>query len=242
MIVIRVNMSTVCPRCGAKNDDDARFCTNCRAKLFSRSPPTGSPMKYSPLNVKMIIAAGVILVVVVFVGVYLFSSQSKGITSTTLQVTTALTSAYQAVASQSIRGSCTPVSGYLCENLSISKSNGLMNLVIGQNTGSTQYNVALACAVSSNNYGLPYAESDPWYYVMSSGYVKSATQANPSGSISLASGEQITVKGLPCYDASGRLITSGTASNYTLWYNYTSVNTSSPSTYALIVKMAEVTT
>jgi hypothetical protein len=139
--------------------------------------------------------------------------------------------------------SCVASPGYLCSNPSLLTS-GLLTFTFGQNTGSTIYDVELACGATSTTGGLP-ANAYAWSTIGTTG--TAGTQVIPIGatvgsnvpvggtwaasygnSLSLSSGQTVQVVGLPCFGATTTQIATanvpaaiGTSFSGYLWLNYT---------------------
>jgi hypothetical protein len=93
---------------------------------------------------------------------------------------------------------CIAYSGFACLNPSLSTS-GKLSFTLAQSTGSTFYNVALACVPASQSNGLP----NGTFYKLS----------NPT----LANGQITSVSGLPCAGTTA----GGTSFKGRLWMNFT---------------------
>lgn len=69
-----------CGKCGAKNADNAEFCTNCGAKLNKSASTKMDAVSVSNQNDKNrkvgIIAVAVVVVLVVIIGIFLFGGRS----------------------------------------------------------------------------------------------------------------------------------------------------------------------
>ena len=94
---------------------------------------------------------------------------------------------------------------YLCQN-PVMSTNGTLSILIGQNSGQDQYNIALACTASTNSTsGGPFTNgTSPWYYVNSTGALKGSF--NSSNTYTLTSGGKLNVNGLPCFGTTGTLL------------------------------------
>jgi hypothetical protein len=134
---------------------------------------------------------------------------------------------------------CIAAPGFLCTSAALNHA-GNISVTIGQSSGSTYYNVALACAATTTTGGLP-NPSNSMVLIWGSNGVASNTLSGynvgtSSGNIlittgndlSLASGQTVTVNSLPCYGSAGVRLATGTAnvvigSSYSgvLWMNYT---------------------
>ncbi len=132
---------------------------------------------------------------------------------------------YLGVFSPAVIGpACTGSAPYVCENPLTLSTSGTVTFTMGQASGSTQYNIGLSCAATSTSSGLPYSSvGNVFWYPASNGFISStANQISPS--LSLSSGEEQSMSGLPCYDSKGVPIGSipiGTGFTGYIWYNYT---------------------
>ena len=96
---------------------------------------------------------------------------------------------------------------YSCTGATLS-TNGSVSFLLGQNTGTNQYNVEVACTAVTNSSGGPYASSSPWISVTSE----------------LDSGTSVQVNGTPCFSSTGALLgTQNLGVQFTgvLWERYT---------------------
>ena len=124
---------------------------------------------------------------------------------------------------------CIVAAPYYCQN-PIMGTGGTLSFTLGQNSGSTEYNIGLGCAATTTANGLPYtgsttATSDGFYFLGTSGAVSGNTL--PANTLTLSSGQQIPVSGVQCWSSSGALesasgIAIGTGFTGKLWVNYTS--------------------
>ena len=146
----------------------------------------------------------------------------------------------------SLGTACIPVAPFLCSNPSLTTA-GLLSFTLGQNSQSTQYNIALACAATSNSLGLPNTGSaDPWYYVNTNGVASESTGGSnsPANTLSLVPGQQLAVSGIQCYQSSGATFdpgSVGSAFTGTIWINYTTSSSNVVDGNWLTAKMATIT-
>ncbi len=148
--------------------------------------------------------------------------------------------------------SCLAVAGYLCSAPTMA-TNGQLTFTLGQSTGSTQYNVGVACAAGANSVGLPYTggfTGAAFYFPTTASSTVTNTLPATTNSVSLISGQQTTIAGLPCFSSSPTAASYlfnpgavGASFTGTLWYNYTSLSTAPASATNpwLTVKMATLT-
>ncbi len=140
---------------------------------------------------------------------------------------------FSAVPNNGFMGTCIGAPGFSCMDPLMGTS-GLVSLALGQNTGSTLYNVELACISASN----------PLAYTPNSGGIYSTPLAQVSygdNGPGFASGELIQLNNLPCYGSASLLgpVRSGTQFNGVIWMNYTTNSTPpGPGNPWLIVKVA----
>ncbi len=124
---------------------------------------------------------------------------------------------------------CVASPGYLCSGPALN-SNGELSFQFGQNTGSSIYDIEMACAATSGSTGLP-ANMAAFSPISTAG----VAQANTVGLSynAIVSGQTLSISTLPCYTSTGVALgsalspaLSGTAtigqsfSGY-LWLNYT---------------------
>ncbi len=146
----------------------------------------------------------------------------------------------------SLGTACIAAAPFLCSNPSLTTA-GLLSFTLGQNTQSTQYNIALACAATSNSLGMPNTGSaDPWYYVSTNGVASESTggSTSPANTLSLVPGQQLTVSGIQCYQSGGTVFNPGSVgSSFTgaIWINYTTSSSNVVSGNWLTAKMATIT-
>ncbi len=130
--------------------------------------------------------------------------------------------------------SCIASPGYSCSNPILNNA-GTLSFTFGQNTGSTIYNVELACAATSTGTGQPSSTA------LGGGYNSLLLSASGGGSPGLAngitggvstlvgnqlsSGQTVQISGWPCYGTTGSALGSqsiGAAFSGFIWMNYTS--------------------
>jgi hypothetical protein len=113
---------------------------------------------------------------------------------------------------------CVASPGYLCQNPTLITT-GKLTFSLGQSTGSSAYNIALACAETQMTNGLPNPGTS-FYSITASG----AAIAESNSGNTLVSGQELVVEGLPCYGSTGALLSSpsvGTSFSGYIWLNYT---------------------
>ena len=109
---------------------------------------------------------------------------------------------------------------YSCTDLLLA-TNGTSSFLLGQNTGSNEYNVALACTAAMNSTGGP-LPSDAWVYLNASGIPKQSY--NSGSAYVLYSGTSLLVNNTPCYSDTGALLGTqpiGASFSGILWIRYT---------------------
>ncbi len=112
---------------------------------------------------------------------------------------------------------CIATSGYYCSNPTLT-TGGTLTFIFGQSTGSTLYNLEIACTDAGNTLG-PYPITS-FNSITGTGL---AIVASSTGN-QLNSGQSIVVSALPCYTSSGVFIGSrpvGYAYSGYIWVNYT---------------------
>ena len=111
-----------------------------------------------------------------------------------------------------ISGSCAVQPGYECINAAINTS-GQLRFEFGQNTGTTEYNFELACYVLSAVNDQP---------TVGTGIYTSISNVGASLN-QLATGRQVNISRLQCYDINGTVFASSTGARFSgwLWINYT---------------------
>lgn len=104
----------------------------------------------------------------------------------------------------SIIGSvCSPQFKYVCQS-AVLAADGQLSFLFGQNTGTTEYNLAFACTAGSNvSSGQPYVAGggNPWEYLGSSGGLSSTY--NSSNAYVLYTNKFVYINGITCYDING---------------------------------------
>ncbi len=121
---------------------------------------------------------------------------------------------------------CVAAPGYLCSNPVIN-SIGNLSVTIGQSTGASIYNVALACASTTLPNGLPDPAGSLVYLSSSGSATGTVSNSAGSGALALSSGQTISVSGLKCFDDNGLPLSTNYAFTGYLWMNYT-VQSGSP--------------
>lgn len=139
-----------------------------------------------------------------------------------------------------IGNACVASPGYLCQSASLGTTGNVL-FTLGQNTGTTIYNIALACAATSTTTGYPGMVSGAGTYnafvgVFTTGSTNGIAQGNFgslvawNGGAQLASGQTIAISGngVPCYGTTGAPLgtaatpaTIGQAFSGFIWMNYT---------------------
>jgi hypothetical protein len=123
--------------------------------------------------------------------------------------------------------SCLGSPGYSCQS-PLLNSAGFLSFTLGQSTGSTLYNVQLACASTAASSGLPYdanSLTNPFQGV--NAVSGTAIPAVITGLLTLSSGQTSQVSNVVCYNAAGSPIdvspndALGTSFSGTLYVNYT---------------------
>lgn len=125
--------------------------------------------------------------------------------------------------------SCLPVVGFLCQYVTLS-TGGNLSVTFGQNQGTTFYNVAMACAATTQPSGYPNPpNSITLLYANGSATNMVATASNTPSKLNVTSGQTIAVSRLRCYGTNGLPIattgaplTLGSAFAGALYVNYTS--------------------
>ncbi len=98
---------------------------------------------------------------------------------------------------------CTPQFKYVCQS-AVLASDGQLSFLFGQNTGSTEYNLAFACTASSNvSSGQPYVAGggNPWEYLGADGSL-SNTYSQTNAYV-LYTNKFVFINGITCYDING---------------------------------------
>jgi hypothetical protein len=147
---------------------------------------------------------------------------------------------------------CVASPGYLCSSPTLG-SNGELAFTFGQNTGSTIYNVQMACVATTNSVGLP-SNGAAWSPIATNGLAVTMSGPNTAnalgGSGGFVSGQEQAVTGLPCYGTTGIAIgsalnpalsataTIGTSFSGYLFLNYTGTYCSGSGCTWYTVKMA----
>ncbi len=130
---------------------------------------------------------------------------------------------------------------YSCTGPTLS-TNGSVSFLLGQNTGTNQYNIAVACTSAMNSTGGP-LPANAWVYLNASGAPKSSYISGSA--YELDSGTFIQVNNTPCYSSTGAPLGSqsyGTAFTGMLWLRYT-INPSTPASVGnpyVLVRLADL--
>ena len=143
--------------------------------------------------------------------------------------------------------SCIATPGYLCQSPLLSHSTGGLTITFGQNTGSTIYNVSIACAATSaSTTGLPYYVGTPSGNVMSAGNSVGfsvftsggvATGTPAGNTLTVTSGYQTTLSGINCFSSSGYNLvgnapTVGTGFTGALYIGYNTIGNGPDNAFA----------
>ena len=115
---------------------------------------------------------------------------------------------------------CKPTSEFLCQNTVI-KENGTVSLNLEQYSGSTMYDVQIACTVYNYSARAPIPLSA--FEWLNDGNLTGTSVAGLSENSMLNSGQMILVHGLPCYANSAVVNKQSYGLSYfgTVWLNYT---------------------
>ncbi len=114
--------------------------------------------------------------------------------------------------------SCIAASGFLCQNPTLVTS-GTLTFTFSQSSGSSFYNVQLACAATAQSTGLP----NPITAFNSISATGAVLIPSSTGN-TLTSGQSLTVASLPCYTSTGAQLSGaaiGSAYSGFIWVNYT---------------------
>ncbi len=91
-------------------------------------------------------------------------------------------------------------------------TNGLLTFTFGQNTGSTEYNLAFACSDAQNvTTGEPFANltkvnsGGVWYYMNSTGFLTQVKYLSFGEPKFMQTEQTITVNSLQCFDQNGNI-------------------------------------
>ena len=137
---------------------------------------------------------------------------------------------------------CNVLFKFSCNDLYLA-TNGSVSFLLGQNSGTTEYNIAIACTQSANATGGP-LPSTAWVYLNASGATKSSYSS--SSTYLFESGTSVFVNDVPCYSGTGALLGSkdyGTAFSGNLWIRYTNLpGTQGGANLIVINKIASVST
>ena len=142
--------------------------------------------------------------------------------------------------------SCIATPGYLCQSPLLSHTSGTLSIQFGQNTGSTIYNVIIACsATTSSNGNGPYITGSPTGNFLASpnlGYSEftstgAATGVAAGNTLQVNSGYTLTLSGINCFSSSGADLTAnppsiGSGFTGTLWVGYNTTGSGPQNTYA----------
>jgi hypothetical protein len=112
---------------------------------------------------------------------------------------------------------CLSSMGFLCKTPQLI-TDGTLTFNFGQNTGSTLYNLELACAASANTLG-PYPIT-AFNSIASTGFSLPASNTGNT----VTNGQTMVVSELPCYTNTGTPLSSpamGTNFSGYIWVNYT---------------------
>ncbi|MCW6160012.1 MAG: hypothetical protein LVQ95_02930 [Candidatus Micrarchaeales archaeon] len=130
---------------------------------------------------------------------------------------------------------------YLCQNTSLSTS-GTLSAYVGQNTGMSEYNFALACTASANaTNGGPYAAVSPWEYAGSGGALSPNYNANDT--LTMQSGMKLQFNGIQCYGQNGQSFSGSAGAQFTgyVWAEFTTnAGPPSQSNPFVVVRVASI--
>ncbi len=135
--------------------------------------------------------------------------------------------------------SCLGSPGYSCQT-PLLNSSGLLSFTLGESTGTTIYNVQLACAATATSTGMPYDTnalySNPFQSVNALTGRATASNAVPTNPLTMASGQTAQVSNVVCFNAQGQPMNAapnnalGTSFSGTVYVNYTTAATTPGST------------
>ncbi len=130
-----------------------------------------------------------------------------------------------------IGAACISSPGFLCTGMAFNnQAPNRLSITLGQDTGTSIYNVELVCAGRSTDKGMPYVlnTSDSFSIISSNG--NASHNYNILGtdkSLTLVNGQTIQIHNLTCYYATGTIVGKpnpapiGTAYCGGIWMNYT---------------------
>ncbi len=127
-----------------------------------------------------------------------------------------------------VSSQCNGIPGFPCSTPVLNQS-GLLSITIGQVGSSPIYDVMLSCSASFNTSGEP-SNASSWTLVQSNGIGIPISQLagrgeSPINGTVMVSGQNLRIKGIPCYGSSGEPMASpsaiDTAFTGALWINYT---------------------
>lgn len=116
--------------------------------------------------------------------------------------------------------SCTASVGYLCSAPLLTTS-GTLNVIIGQQTGSNEYNIGIACTSLTSSSGPN--PSTAMMYIAADGSLSASLPATPLA-LYIYNVQSVSIGDLPCYGTTGlQLGNIGLGFQYTgtLWITYT---------------------
>ncbi len=150
-----------------------------------------------------------------------------------------VSSTFNSFGAPNIGPTCISSFKYICQAASLNNS-GMLSAGIGQNTGMTEYNFAVACTASVNSTnGGPYSIASPWVYAGTDGVL--STHYNANNTLVMQSGMRQQFSGIQCYGQNGLAFSGplGAEFNGFIWIEFTS-NAGQPSTSNpyIIVKAA----
>jgi hypothetical protein len=118
---------------------------------------------------------------------------------------------------------CIATPGFSCSGANI--LNGNLSIILGQDTGSSMYNLEVACVASPEPSGFSNPQTS-FMTLSQIGIPEPISALNLSSSANLSSGGETFVAGLPCYGTTGDKI-GATANAFfgQLWLNYTMLPT-----------------
>ncbi len=154
--------------------------------------------------------------------------------------------------------SCVASPGYSCQTATLSPQGtyDTLGLTLGQNTGSTVYNIQMACAATTTSGGLPSTSGTATANVNGNGFGNVLSTGviaiGANSATQLVSGQTITIPtnalGLPCWTSTATALTAaaspvGTSFSGYLWLNYTTGSGAPSGTNPyLTIKIATITT
>lgn len=136
--------------------------------------------------------------------------------------------------------SCLGSPGYTCQNPLMTAGNymgvgsaAVVSFTLGQSTGSTEYNIGIACAATTTSSGQPntaFATNAFTYPNINTGVA--TTFYSNANTMTLVTGETATVSNILCYSSTGAAVPNslGTTFSGSLFINYTTLTGNAMST------------